>query len=104
MGQPLSHAFGPPCVLLPQESRSQPMNDTTFRTWIAHGAHGRFCFTEPATGRRWSVEYVDDREFDGHYEVREVSPVPAIEPPLRFADADAVMARFAPDRSLSPHA
>jgi hypothetical protein len=50
------------------------------------------------------VEYVDDREFDGHYEVREVIPVPAMEPPLRFADSDAVVARFARDQSLPPQA
>jgi hypothetical protein len=80
------------------------MNEAPFRTWIAHGAPGRFCFTEPTTGRRWYVQYLDDREFDGHYEVGAVGPVPATEPPLRFADADAVVARFAPDRSLPPQA
>jgi hypothetical protein len=94
------HAFGPPLTLVRLESRLRSMNEASFRTWIAQGAQGRFCFTEPGTDRRWSVEYIDDREFDGHYEAREVSPVPAIESPLRFADADAVVARFAPDLSL----
>jgi hypothetical protein len=78
------------------------MHNATFRAWITHGARGQFCFTEPGTDRRWSVEDVDDREVDGHYEVREVGPTPAMEPPLQFADADAVVARFACDRSLPP--
>jgi hypothetical protein len=80
------------------------MMETIFRTWIAQGARGRFSFTEPATARRWYVEYVDDRDFDGHFEVGEVGPAPATAPPLRFSDADAVVAYFAHDRSLSRQA
>jgi hypothetical protein len=73
------------------------MIEASFRTWIAHGARGRFCFTEPTTGRRWYVEYVDDRDFDGHYEVGVVDPAFATEPPICFADADAVVAHCARD-------